>query len=66
MRQAVAAQEILTKATAVFGSQDEALQWLQRPAIDLNQQRPLDLLATPEGSKMVKDYLTRPEYGVYT
>ena len=58
--------EILAKATRVLGSQDEAEQWLRRPAIGLNQERPLDLLTTPAGLKLVEDYLGRLEYSVYT
>jgi putative toxin-antitoxin system antitoxin component (TIGR02293 family) len=57
--------EILAKATEVFGSQEEAEQWLQRPAIGLNQRRPIDLLETPAGLELVEDYLERLEYGVY-
>lgn len=58
--------EILAKATAVLGSQEEAEQWLAHPAIGLNQRRPIDLLATPAGIEMVEDFLERLEYGVYT
>jgi putative toxin-antitoxin system antitoxin component (TIGR02293 family) len=58
--------EILAKATRVLGSQDEAEQWLKRPAIGLDQRRPVDLLTTPAGVKLVEDYLGRLEYGVYT
>lgn len=58
--------EILAKATRVLGSQDEAEHWLKRPAIGLNQERPLDLLTTPAGVKLVEDYLGRLEYSVYT
>jgi putative toxin-antitoxin system antitoxin component (TIGR02293 family) len=57
--------EILAKATAVLGSQEEAEQWLERPAIGLDQHRPIDLLATPAGVKLVEDFLVRIEYGVY-
>jgi putative toxin-antitoxin system antitoxin component (TIGR02293 family) len=57
--------EILAKATAVLGSQGEAEQWLERPAIGLDQRRPIDLLATPAGVEMVEDFLERLEYGVY-
>lgn len=57
--------EILAKATAVFGSQEEAEQWLERPAIGLDRRRPIDLLATPAGAKMVESFLHRLEYGVY-
>jgi putative toxin-antitoxin system antitoxin component (TIGR02293 family) len=58
--------EILAKATRVLGSQDEAEQWLRRPAIGLDQLRPIDLLTTPAGVKLVEDYLGRLEYDVYT
>ncbi|TFV36163.1 type II RES/Xre toxin-antitoxin system antitoxin [Bradyrhizobium niftali] len=57
--------EILAKATDVFGSQEEAEQWLERPAIGLDQRRPIDLLATPAGIGLVEQYLTRLAYGVY-
>jgi len=57
--------EILAKATAVFGSQEEAEQWLERPAVGLDRRRPIDLLATPAGTEMVDDFLTRLEFGVY-
>ena len=58
--------EILAWATRVFGSQEEAERWLERPAIGLNRRRPLDLLATPPGVIMVEQYLGRMEGGVYT
>ena len=57
--------EILAKATAVFGSQEEAEQWLERPAMGLDQHRPIDLLATPAGVELVEEFLQRLEYGVY-
>jgi len=49
----------------VLGSQDEAEQWLERPAIGLNQRRPIDLLATAAGTEIVEDFLRRLECGVY-
>ena len=58
--------EILAKATQVFGSQEDAEDWLKRPAMALDQRRPLDLLATPAGTKLVEDLLGRIQYGVYT
>ena len=57
--------EILAKATAVLGSKEEAELWLERPAMGLDRRRPIDLLATPAGVKMVEDFLERLEYGVY-
>jgi putative toxin-antitoxin system antitoxin component (TIGR02293 family) len=56
---------ILAKATAVFGSQQEAELWLERPAVGLDQERPIDLLQTPAGVELVEDFLRRLEYGVY-
>jgi putative toxin-antitoxin system antitoxin component (TIGR02293 family) len=58
--------EILAKATRVLGSQEAAEQWLKSPAIGLDQRRPIDLLTTPAGVKLVEDYLGRLEYDVYT
>jgi putative toxin-antitoxin system antitoxin component (TIGR02293 family) len=58
--------EVLAKATSVIGSQDEAEQWLERPAAGLDQRRPIDLLSTPAGMALVEDFLERLEYGVYT
>ncbi|MEX1153246.1 antitoxin Xre-like helix-turn-helix domain-containing protein [Parvibaculum sp.] len=57
--------EILAKATDLLGSQPEAEQWLERPAMGLDRQRPIDLLETPAGVEMVEDFLTQLEYGVY-
>jgi putative toxin-antitoxin system antitoxin component (TIGR02293 family) len=57
--------EILAKATAVLGSQQEAERWLEEPAIGLGRRRPIDLLATAAGTKIVEDFLTRVEFGVY-
>ena len=57
--------EILTKATDIFGSQAQAEQWLERPAVGLDQRRPIDLLTTPAGVELVEEHLGRLEYGVY-
>ena len=58
--------EILAKATEVLGSQEDAEDWLKRPAMALDQRRPLDLLASPAGAQLVEDLLIRMKYGVYT
>lgn len=57
--------EILEKATDVFGSRAEAERFLERPAIGLDQRRPIDLLATPAGVELVETHLERIKYGVY-
>jgi putative toxin-antitoxin system antitoxin component (TIGR02293 family) len=58
--------EILGRAIALFGSQAEAEEWLEHPAMALDQRKPIDLLSTPAGVASVEDHLTRLEYGVYT
>lgn len=58
--------EILGRASEVLGSQEEAEQWLERPAMALDGHKPIDLLSTPAGVETVEDHLTRLEYGVYT
>ena len=58
--------EILARATALLGSQEEAEQWLESPAVGLDQRRPIELLATPAGVELVEEFLRRLEYGVYT
>lgn len=58
--------EILGRATAIFGSQEDAEAWLEQPAMALDQRRPIDLLSTPAGVESVEQLLTRIEYGVYT
>jgi putative toxin-antitoxin system antitoxin component (TIGR02293 family) len=57
--------EILARATEVLGSQEEAEQWLERPAIGLEQRCPIDLLETSAGVELVETFLRRLEHGVY-
>jgi putative toxin-antitoxin system antitoxin component (TIGR02293 family) len=53
-------------AIDVFGSKDAAERWLVTPAIGLDGRKPLDLLQTSEGAELVKSFLTRIDYGVYS
>ncbi|WP_293327229.1 MbcA/ParS/Xre antitoxin family protein [Parvibaculum sp.] len=59
-------EEILALATKVFGSAEDAQAWMKRPAIGLNQQRPIELTGTAEGREAVATYLVRIYFGVYT
>jgi hypothetical protein len=52
--------EILAKATEVFGSQEEAEQWLQRPATGLDQRRPIDLLTNACGCRTGRGFSEAP------
>lgn len=58
--------EILGRAIDLFGAQEEAEAWLERPALALAQRKPIDLLATPAGVETIEEHLTRLEHGVYT
>lgn len=57
--------EILSKASQIMGSQRDAEEWLSEPAMGLNGQKPLDLLATAAGTELVEAFLGQIEYGVY-
>jgi hypothetical protein len=57
---------VTTQATTVFGSATRAKQWISRPAVGLNGHRPIDLLQTTQGAELVRGFLTRLEYGVYS
>ena len=57
--------EILAKASAILGSREDAERWLESPAIALNRQCPIDLLATRAGAEIVENFLSQLEYGVY-
>lgn len=56
---------VVEEAILLFGSEDAALRWLTTPAMALNQQRPIDLLMTPDGKQQVRDLLGRLKYGTY-
>lgn len=56
---------ILSKGTAIFGSQAEAEYWMEQPASGLNQRRPIDLLTTVAGVEIIEEFLERLDYGVY-
>jgi putative toxin-antitoxin system antitoxin component (TIGR02293 family) len=57
--------EIMARAATLFGSRDAGERWLDAPAMALENHRPIELLATPVGVRLVEDLLTRLEYGVH-
>jgi putative toxin-antitoxin system antitoxin component (TIGR02293 family) len=57
---------ILAQAIKTFGSQDNAEAWLNSPVVSLEMKRPIDLLATTKGAKLVETILGRIEYGTYS
>lgn len=58
--------EIVARASEVLGSEDEAVVWMTKPAMGLDQRRPIDLIGTAAGLELVEDHLSRIEYGVYS
>lgn len=58
--------EIAALAEHVLGSADLVKHWLQQPALALDGQLPINLMASEQGRKCVRDLLLRLEYGVYT
>lgn len=57
--------EIFGHAIDVMGSREAAEDWMNRPAIGLENRKPVDLLGTAAGAEAVGEYLTRLEYGVH-
>lgn len=55
----------LEHAANVFGSQQLAEDWLRKPCTYLDGQVPLELIDNSQGFKVVEDYLSRIELGVY-
>jgi putative toxin-antitoxin system antitoxin component (TIGR02293 family) len=58
------AARVFSLATAVFGDEETAREWLRSPNIGLGNQVPLDLLSTGAGAREVEDLLGRIEHGV--
>ena len=58
-------EAVREQAHSILGSREELEVWMQTPALALDNQKPADLLTTPEGIQQVSEHLTRLEYGVY-
>lgn len=57
---------VYAKAYTVFANEDAIKHWFQSPNYALGNQKPIDLLDTSFGVKMVTDVLGRIEYGIYS
>lgn len=57
---------ILSDAVQLFGSEEAAARWLTTPSMGLNHCRPIDLLTSPDGRKIVGQFLGRMKYCIYT
>lgn len=56
---------VVALAITVLGSQPAAEEWLTKPAMGLEQRKPIDLLQSTDGTELVKTLLNRMDWGVY-
>ncbi|HEY7390986.1 MAG TPA: antitoxin Xre/MbcA/ParS toxin-binding domain-containing protein [Bryobacteraceae bacterium] len=57
---------VYANAVEMIGDREKATAWLETPNRALGGDRPLDLLDTDVGTRMVEDVLGRIAYGVYS
>jgi putative toxin-antitoxin system antitoxin component (TIGR02293 family) len=57
---------VVTRAEEALGERAKAARWLRTPNRSLNGDRPIDLLGSDVGSRMVERVLGRIEHGVYS
>jgi len=63
---AIEIARVVEHALSVFEDEEKVRGWLNSPIRALNYQKPIDLLSSPTGLRMVDDILGRIEYGVYS
>lgn len=56
--------DIYNEAKRLTGSADEAIRWLRRPKWSLNDEVPLDLMATEAGARVVQELFLRASHGM--
>lgn len=56
---------VIEKAIEVFGSREDALAWLERPAMALEQKTPASMLGSEGDRRTVSNLLLQLEFGVY-
>ncbi|TVP58396.1 MAG: DUF2384 domain-containing protein [Gemmatimonadales bacterium] len=57
---------VISRAEEALGDAEAAYRWLRKPNRALGGRRPLDLLASDIGARMVEQSLGRIEHGVYS
>lgn len=58
-------EELLKRVESMLGRRQSAERWIAKPARGLDGARPVDMLASAEGVKLLEEFLVRLEYGVY-
>jgi putative toxin-antitoxin system antitoxin component (TIGR02293 family) len=64
--QAIGVAQVVTKGLEIFGSKENMQQWLHSNIIALGEKKPIDLLDTSFGIRMIYRVLGRLEHGVYS
>jgi putative toxin-antitoxin system antitoxin component (TIGR02293 family) len=57
--------ELFAKAEDVFGSAELAVDWMLKPAMALENRKPIELLKTSVGAQLADDVIERIRFGVY-
>lgn len=50
-------------AAEVFGDESKAIAWFKTPSLALGSERPIDLMSSDPGARLVRDELLRIRYG---
>lgn len=64
--QAIELAQVVSKGLEIFGSKENLHQWLHSNLIALGGKKPIDLLDTTFGIRLIYRILGRLEYGVYS
>lgn len=57
---------VFVRAEEALGAREKATRWMRRPNRALSGRRPIELLESDVGTRMVERILGRIEYGVYS
>lgn len=52
-------------AKSVYGTRESALEWLRQPNPRLGNRRPMELLKTPSGARIVQEQLIQIDEGIF-
>jgi putative toxin-antitoxin system antitoxin component (TIGR02293 family) len=64
--QAIEIAQVISKCLDIFGTKENMQQWLSSSVIALGGKKPIDLLDTSFGIRMINTVLSRLEHGVYS
>jgi putative toxin-antitoxin system antitoxin component (TIGR02293 family) len=58
-------KDIMTRAKVVFGNDEAVASWLTLPASGLGNRYPKNMFGNVDDIVLLRDFITRMEYGVY-